>query len=166
MCRFSLEPHSCTPLDLDLCAFAFFSERLTTFYLTQMLFGTETALTYVVEKLCANYAGVCAATKVCVPGNVITNVSAWRQRGEKWSLQRTRIADELLYKREEQNLIVLSQNVSICPNSLRFEWSECIAVKNTSAPNEMDSDLGRLRQKLYHKKAQPVGGYCSPLKTW
>lgn len=38
------------------------------------------------------------------------------ERGKKRSLQRARIADELLYKREEQKLIVLSQIVAICPN--------------------------------------------------
>lgn len=63
--------------------------------------------------------------------------------GKKWSLRRTRVADELLYKREKQELIVLSQNFAICPSSAQFEWPGCIAIKITSAPDEID--LGRLR---------------------
>lgn len=110
----------CTSLDLDLCAFAFFSERHN-LVLLEYSFKTETAVTHRVKKLCVTCAGVCAAMKVCVPGNVITNMSGWRQRRNKMGLQRTRIADELLYKSEEQKLIVLSQNFAICPNSAKFE---------------------------------------------
>lgn len=49
-----------------LCFCFFFSERLTMlFYLTWILFKTETALTHMVKKLCVTCAGVCAAMKVC-----------------------------------------------------------------------------------------------------
>lgn len=65
--------------------------------------------------------------------------------GKKRHLQRTRVTDELLYKREEQKLIVLSQNFAICPNSVQFEWPGYIAFKNTSVPDEIASDLDRLR---------------------
>lgn len=48
-----------------------------------MLFETETALTHMVKKLCVACAGVCAAMKVCVPGNVITSMSGRREGGGK-----------------------------------------------------------------------------------
>lgn len=71
------------PVDLDLCSFAFFSERLTMFYLNWVLFETETALTHMVKKLCVACAGVCAAMKVCVPGNVITNMPGGKKGAYK-----------------------------------------------------------------------------------
>lgn len=42
-----------------------------------------------------------------VPGNIIINKSGWRGEKKKpKSLQRTRVADQLIYKKEEQKLIV------------------------------------------------------------
>lgn len=41
-----------------------------------------------------------------VPGSIIINKSGWRGEKTPKSLQRTRVADQLIYKKEEQKLIV------------------------------------------------------------
>lgn len=44
--------------------------------------------------------------QLCVPGNIIINISGWRGEKQKKSLERTRVADWLIYKREGQKLLV------------------------------------------------------------
>lgn len=70
-----------------------------------------------VKKLCYLCWGVCSHENACFRKCDYKHV--WMEiEGEKGHLRRIRIADELLYKREEQKLLVLSQNFAICPNSV------------------------------------------------
>lgn len=62
---------------------------------------------HMVKKLNVTCAGLCVQPmQPCVPGNIIINMSGWRGEKKKIILERTRVADQLIYKREGQKLLV------------------------------------------------------------